>query len=462
MSLPWRYSSAEDYVQGMVGRLQSKEDVVRHLKIGKFYLHGQASLETEQVASILQAAQGHARLEEITLCDVHMSGTSLSAFVDLLRSTTEQRTSWKKLIFNACDRQAVLALTTPSLLDHYIPIDTISITRCDLQCQGFESLGRLLASNLKKLEITEETVDNACAVALAEGLRSTRSLKLLEMSYCTFQEQAVESLATGFQENKTLESLFLPGCELEDDQLAIIVTSLQDHPTLTHVALFRNHFSTEGTKALASLQRSSCSKITKLDLSYQQFERAKKLDISMVAESLATSTTLRSLSLSFNKLNNDDIQKLTAGLACNQTLQEIDLRANNVRDDGVCDLATNVLRKHPSLRKVYLFGNPFGSKGADALLGAIRENTKLMVLNMDYNSSSYESVQFYCCLNRGGRRLLKAPEQEQGVPPGLWPLVLDRAKSVSQSSRGICSTADIIYHLLQGPAVLEGRGEESA
>ena len=458
MSLPWRYASADDYVAGTIAKLSSTTDdsssvVVRHLKIGKFYLHGSPSLRTDQAALLLRAGRNHPYLEELTVCGVNFSGDSLSAFVELLRSDRTNTSGWKKVTLNNTDQQAILALTTPSLLDHFVPIETISITRSRLGCQGFQSLASLLASNptLQKLEITEETVNHSSAVALAEGLKATKSLTTLELSYCVFQEHAVGTLATGVRQNTSLQSLLLPGCELEDDQLAMIVTSLQNHPTMQQLTLFRNHCSIQGTEALALLQNNSSSKISKLDLSYQQFERSKKLDIASIADSLSTTACLQRLSLSFNKLNNMDVQKLAEGLYRNDTLQQIDLRANNIRDDGVCALA-RVLKRHPSLEKVFLFGNPFGSIGAESLLTVARENTRLLELNTDYNASSYDSVQYYCCLNRGGRHLLKAD-----VPPAFWPLIFCRAKKVSESSRGVCSAADIIYHLLNGSSVLERR-----
>jgi hypothetical protein len=38
MSLPWRFSSADDYVRGTIEKLKSNETHLSHLKIGKCYL----------------------------------------------------------------------------------------------------------------------------------------------------------------------------------------------------------------------------------------------------------------------------------------------------------------------------------------------------------------------------------------------------------------------------------------
>ena len=96
--------------------------------------------------------------------------------------------------------------------------------------------------------------------------------------------------------------------------------------------------------------------------------------------------------------------------------------------------------------KLFLFGNPIGVAGAEGLLQAIRENSEMIVLNMDYNTCSYDQIQFYTYLNQAGRRLFKAGRFNHA----LWPLVLERVSKVSGDARGICTDADLIFELFRG------------
>jgi hypothetical protein len=228
------------------------------------------------------------------------------------------------------------------------------------------------------------------------------------------------------------------------------------------VKLFRNNCGADGAMALDTLLSTPTDTnplqpshtISKLDLSYQQFERANiKLDVSLITSSLALNSTLMCLSISYNKLDDNDAESLAKVLSQNTTLQELDLRCNNIRDRGVIALATELVQQS-TLRNLHLYGNPFGEQGVNALLEAIRHNTNIQLLNMNYNSYGYEEIQYYACLNHAGRKLLKTEQ----VYPAIWPLVLERAEFVSRRSESLCSGLDIIYFLLRGPAVLSRRG----
>jgi Ran GTPase-activating protein (RanGAP) involved in mRNA processing and transport len=458
MSLPWRFSSVDDYVRGTIEKLKSNETHFSHLKIGKYYQHGDA-LDNSHIISLFQQAQRNPHVKELSLCGISMNCQSVTALVDLLGSRDDAKRNWKKIILNSCQGPVTMALSMPP--DHFI--QTISITKCNLTSHDFLSLGMILkfSTTLTTLEITEETLDGERASALAEGIKTAKYLTTFELSYCTFDDEGTSALVEGLRANQHLESLLLSGCELEDTQVAQLFQSLKNHPCLNQVTLFRNHCGATGAMALETLLSTPTdanplqpsNAISKLDLSYQQFERANKLDISLVASGLAVNSTLMCLSLSFNKLNDNDAETLAKVLSQNTTMRELDLRANNIRDRGVIAMATELVQQS-TLRNLFLFGNPFGEEGANALLEAIRHNTNIQVLNMDYNSCSYEEIQYYACLNHAGRKLLKMEQ----VHPAIWPLVLERAEIVSSRSRGVCSGPDVIYHLLRGPAVLHRRG----
>jgi Ran GTPase-activating protein (RanGAP) involved in mRNA processing and transport len=294
---------------------------------------------------------------------------------------------------------------------------------------------------------------------LARGIAASISLQTLEFNYCRWTNNnnnnvAMKCLASeGLAHNKSLTTLNLPGCELEDQTIRLLVEEgIAHHSTLKHLKLFRNHCGEEGVTALAKmLARGSDDKtqLESLDLSYQQFERAGKLNVEILATSLRNNTTIKNLALSFNKLNDDDAECLAVGLKANKDLVELDLRANNIRDKGAAVLAEEVVMNAPKLRKFCLYGNPLGEQGAKSLLVAIRKNTELVAMNMDYSLSVYDETQYYAYLNQVGRRLLK----EQDFNPALWTVVMERAKRLSLDTRGVCTAADLIFPFVRDPAV---------
>jgi Ran GTPase-activating protein (RanGAP) involved in mRNA processing and transport len=377
---------------------------------------------------------------------------AFSGLVELLGTRT-----WKKVSFNCCSGQGIKALASSSSTS-VVFIEILRIHTCQMEFDDFVALGENLQGNtlLTQLEIQEEDMTGSNPQSLAAGLEVCTSLRVLEFSYCRFDTEGVETLARGLSRNQSLESLLLPGCELEDEQITqIIQGGLSSHPSIRNIKIFRNHCGSDGASALAKLLRPppspdyKCLALSSLDLSYQQFERAKKLDIGLLASGLSQSLSLITLSLSFNKLNDNDAQSLALGLRSNNVLQELDLRANNIRDAGTVALAEQLVAKTTSLRKLFLFGNPFGETGAQALLKAISGNSDMETLNMDYNTCSYDAIQFYTYLNQAGRRLLK----DDRLNLALWPLVLERAQKVSLKSRGVCTDADLLFHLVRGPAL---------
>lgn len=447
MSLPWRFASVDDYVDGTIIQLQSGCPKLKSLKIGKYYLHG-SDLESHHVVLLLQHAKDNVNLTEVSMHGVVLDARAAASLRQLISSTTPRQ--WEMVEFNFCHGDGVKILSAPTL------IKCIKINNCWIGREEISAVGLNLKLNrlLTKLELHEEDLRGSFpGQALADGLAITGSLESLEFGYCRFDDDGIESLANGLAQNKSLVNFMCPGCELEDTQIARLSQSLSNHPRLRHVKLFRNHCGLEGATALAGMLGNDAESgipLLSLDLSYQQFERAKKLDLGLLSSSLSSNASLTELILSFNKLDDTDAEMLAYGLKENHTLQTLDLRANNIRDAGTIAIADQLVAQS-SLKKLFLFGNPFRKDGASALLTAIRNNAEMEVLNMDYNVCFYDSIQFYCYLNQAGRHLLK----NDTFNPALWPLVLARAKQVSEHSHQVCTQQDIIFYLIQGPTLTQ-------
>ena len=116
------------------------------------------------------------------------------------------------------------------------------------------------------------------------------------------------------------------------------------------------------------------------------------------------------------------------------------------------------------LKEIWLHDNLFGTIAATSLIDATRLNFELAKLYIaktsDFSLMEIQKhINYNLCLNMGGRRLLKAKD----VCPSLWPLVFERAvKMLRWGSyvNGRRAQADVIFYLLQGPALFE-RQEES-
>ena len=486
MSLPWRYLQVDDYVQGTIEKIRNDE--VKSLQVGKFYLHG-SDLEPDQMVTLFQHARTSTEIQEVSLCGVRINQEAAGALRELLllddneidndgdgSTFTTGRRKWKAVNYKCCKNgHGIQALSPPSSSSSSptsLLIQMIRIQECQMNASDFLALSLNMQRNtyLTHLELFEESlIGHETTLPLVEGIGMSQSLSVLKLSYCQFDNSSIRNISQALEGNSSLEELHIPAGELDDEQMENIFNSISNHPMLRHVKAFRNHCATKGATVLANILRhvedcndgdqnnndattTSVAKIQSLDLSHQHTERADKIRIDSIAASMIHNTTLKSLILSFNKLTDSDVDILAAGLENNRVLEELDLRANRIGDLGAQTLAKKlVAQKNSCLQKLFLFGNPLGEKGTVSLLQAISVNTIMIVLNLGYTSCYYDEIQFNTCLNRAGRRLLT-----EEPTPALWPLVLEHTRKVSHQSRGICSSADLLFYMIRhGPALLE-------
>lgn len=449
MSLPFRYRTQEDYVEGTIKEIQNDE--CSCLQIGEFYLKS-SFLHPDNVIAILTHAKHYNKeLKEIKFCGVALERDSATVLHSILREGSCKQL--RHLSFSSCHGVGIQALSRESTATH---LESIRIEATEMSGTDLNALWSYVrcSQHLQRLQLYEASMEDltiAHTRGLVASLTETKSLQFLELSYCTFDDQSIQNLALGLSNNQSLHTLSIPAGELDDSQLTRILSSLENHSKLKVLKLPRNYLEQQGSEALGKLldyNISTCA-LTSLDLSHQHTERAGKLDCSPFAPQMTTSKSLTSLNLSFCKLNDDDAKALASCLSQNKVLQDLDLRSNNIRDDGVKALA-DYLRSSQGLQKIFLFGNPFREAGAASLYEAIKVNTSLQILNMGYSSCYYDVVQFYACLNRAGRGLLS-----QDINPAIWPLVFERSEAISKTSRGTCSAADLIFQLLHGPVLME-------
>lgn len=183
-----------------------------------------------------------------------------------------------------------------------------------------------------------------------------------------------------------------------------------------------------------------------------------------MVEALRTNKTLKVLGMANNKLNDRDADLLVNALSENSTLEQLDVRENLFHDQGIINIA-QVARVSKGLRKLLVVKNPFGTKGSLALLKAVRENHRIVYMDVCRSDSIHQQIHYHTTLNRGGRRLLL----ERPKPPlALWPLAMERANFidwddrhnddlVQQSTSLLDPRIDVLYHFLQeSPVIFEG------
>jgi NLR family CARD domain-containing protein 3 len=90
-----------------------------------------------------------------------------------------------------------------------------------------------------------------------------------------------------------------------------------------------------------------------------------------LASGLVDNSSLRLLNLSFNKLGSKGVMLICESLRSNTTLQSLFLDANNVENDGAYAIADLLLEKNTGLLELHVAWNMFSHNGLVALFTAL-------------------------------------------------------------------------------------------
>lgn len=126
---------------------------------------------------------------------------------------------------------------------------------------------------------------------------------------------------------------------------------------------------------------------------------------------MRTSSTLKSISLEWNKLgsgNDQGLQRFFAALGENRSIQKVDLNNNEIGPE-VGQHVASCLKQNQSLDTLDLRWNRIGNQGAKAILKGLNLNKTIMILEMSGNKVSDDilrQVNDYLVRNKNGDPIL--------------------------------------------------------
>jgi hypothetical protein len=172
---------------------------------------------------------------------------------------------------------------------------------------------------------------------------------------------------------------------------------------------------------------------------------------------------LERLDLANNDLSDEDLNlgSLVQILSTCPKLERLNLRDNEFTCDGLEVLASRPLPA--ALRYLVLTENNFDEEETpDHILTILQGNPRLGFVDYDIvegEESSRQQIEHLMDLNESGNILLL--DNCDIIPLSLWSLVLGRANILfhefQPSERIQAKRANVIFHLLQGPALMQRR-----
>ena len=241
-------------------------------------------------------------------------------------------------------------------------------------------LNSLYCTQLNKLYLSYNEIDDGGAKELAANLHHCTQLKKLDLSGNEIGVDGAKELAANLHHCTQLNKLDLAGNEIGVDGAKELAANLHHCTQLNKLDLAGNEIGVDGTKELAA-NLHHCTQLNKLDLSDNGIgdDGAKEL-----AANFHHCTQLSELNLSDNGIGVDGIKELAANLHHCTQLKKLGLSGNGIGDDGAKELAAN-LHHCTQLNKLGISGNKIGVDGIKELAANLHHCTQLNKLDFSYN-----------------------------------------------------------------------------
>eukprot|EP00984_Skeletonema_dohrnii_P009312 scaffold3549_cov110-Skeletonema_dohrnii-CCMP3373.AAC.14 len=243
------------------------------------------------------------------------------------------------------------------------------------------ALGFMRNPNLAIVHLEYNDIDDEGLHALVAGLINCHNLTSLCLSGNELVTAAgLRSLSTLFQSDHCrLERLDLDGFNIDDDGSAVLSAGLGSLPRLKSLYLANNSIGDQGLQSLVG-GMVNCN-LEQLILSTNLCSLSGHRSLGTLVQ---RATSLKSLNLCGNAIDDEGLQGLVEGMANCCSLQTLYLSDNHlITAVGLRSIAPFFQSNNCCLKVLWLFGINFGDDGAAALANGLIGNESLINLRFD-------------------------------------------------------------------------------
>ncbi|XP_005043296.1 PREDICTED: T-complex-associated testis-expressed protein 1 [Ficedula albicollis] len=206
-----------------------------------------------------------------------------------------------------------------------------------------------------------------------------------EWSLFNFTELDCSNLAAAVKMCRNLKVFKLTRSKVNDDKMKLLARNLQNHPCLLELDLSHNLIGDHGAQALGKLI--SHSRLEILDLCNNQICH---LGAQALAQGLAESSTLTSLNLRLNFVEDKGGEAIGRALLTNTSLRSLHLGSNNLSEPTAA-VFSQVLAQNTTLRSINFSCNHLRLDGGKKLLEGLANNKTLTELDLRHAEVEQET-----------------------------------------------------------------------
>lgn len=255
-------------------------------------------------------------------------------------------------------------------------------------------------TSLKKFHFAENYIGDERVRLLAEALQNNHSLETLELTGSSISSAGAQALAELIAKNTPLISLDLVDNDIGNDGALLIARALESNTNLTYLDLRLNtSLGERGSNAIAYAMAARLTQNITQTLTLHM--PLYKQGVEALAKSLENNTSLTSLNLADDKIDDEAVRYIASAIERNTALTRLDLTDNEIEEDGAQALL-KALEKNFTLTTFKFTGN--GSEEEDdeireppAIAKFIMRNRKLQTLLEQSKDHGWDNLLVAAC-----------------------------------------------------------------
>ena len=337
-----------------------------------------SGIKDSGATDLAQAIRENYHFQKINLSDCDVGGTQTAELLHALNCNAHLQ-EFSMFISGSCTTKNIVCKShedaaVPETLGYNCSLRCLSLRGIDINTDGAVTLANILShcSSLQTFSCGIEH-DNDSVMHIIKGLGNNSTFAVIEFSHVKIDCERATALSQLLR-GTTLQELTLDDAGIGDDEVTIIAQHLQQNYTLKSLTLSENRISHRGG---VLLQQNSALK--KFILSNNNIGNDGAIALAKI---LQFNSTLEELGISVAGISDDGARAIAQALQHNNTLKTLILSCNKVSGDGAIALATII---NSTLQELNLRWNDIGDDGTAAIAEALQHNSALQNLILSSN-----------------------------------------------------------------------------
>lgn len=366
-------------------------------------------LDDIQIVQLAQAIKNNKNLEQIEFKNVAIPENKI--FANILGSLSEN-VKILKIQYCSMMEDDIHGLLKASTFKN--------LSELDLEGNDIGDAARLLAASLGNnttlttLNLAKNNIGDGSINLISTLLEVNETLSKINLAANNITKNGLKSLNEAHQDNENLKIII----EREESVENILNDIIYDEQ-ITEKLLFAFHNNKANVIALAHKKGLEEDLKEKIDIKFASMNKSNR-ELTDKLQQL-NNNTIEALDLKNYTLNNDNIKALSQALKNNISLKAIILDSNRLQflnsnigtlmqsiedhpniqaltitnnniDAGEAEYIAAMISKNKKLHNLDLSYNELGDRGAEIIVGALKNNNNIQKINLESNSISNENI----------------------------------------------------------------------